>query len=146
MQTCRCITFSDLPSFTLFNRCPALFRSGNHHHLHSSTNFSLNPKTHFTTHYKKEKGVNYLFHNLMETLNPNQCIQSLNLTRVQLSCGHFLSTTNLQPNLSTGMNQAVSASVVQLFGIIKNPQFQQCLKYFRITEPLNQYPPAHHEG
>lgn len=53
---------------------------------------------------KKEKGVNYLFHNLMETLNPNQCIENLNLTRVQLSCGHILSTTNLQPNLSTSMN------------------------------------------
>jgi hypothetical protein len=104
MQTCRCITFSDLQSFTLFNRCPPFIRNGNHHHLHSSTNFSLNPKTHFTTHYKKEKGVNYLFHNLMKTLNPNQCIENLNLTRVQLSYGHFLSTTNLQPNLSSSMN------------------------------------------
>jgi hypothetical protein len=45
---------------------------------------------------KKKKGVNYLFHNLMETLNPNQCIENLNPTRVQLSCGHFLSTTKPQ--------------------------------------------------
>lgn len=103
MQTCRCITCNDLQSLTLFNRCPAFFSNGNHYHLHSSTNLSLNPKTRFTTHYKKEKGVNYLFHNLMETF-PNQCIQNLTVTRVQLSCGHLLSTTDLQSNLSASMN------------------------------------------
>jgi hypothetical protein len=97
MQTCRCITFNDLQSLTLFNRCPPFFSNGNHYHLHSSTNLSLNPKTRFTTHYKKEKGVNYLFHNLMETLNPDQCIQNRNLTRVQLSSQQLTSNLILAP-------------------------------------------------